>query len=392
MVLRRTGRRFHNHMDHLMNDVSDRMEIECFDHLPEDVLAQWQVFLATAIHQHPRQDPRFAAIERSEGRKVVHVTGRRNGVLHAVGLWSLRLHPWVPGGAAEAFCLSGPVCDDPADLIGFLQAIRHHPAFARVGRLRITPYWLDAAAEQLAADLGADGWTVFEPEPFRRTGLVSLDGCIEEILGHFSKSARREVRRAERQGVTLRQVTQETEALAFLESLNRLRVSRGLQALREESFVTAFRTLWREGKTGVLINAQHEDRFIAGLQLYRSRDFAHGRHFTSEPEILRELGNLRIAPIVWLRGMAWAKTAGCRWLDVEGYRHGADREDPKYNIYKYKSEFTPVPAIRVAERAIRPSPLVDMIANAPDNGRRLVRRLVGGMKAYKVFSNARKSV
>ena len=182
-------------------------------------------FLAAAQHQHPRQDPRFATVERADGHCVLHVTGRdAAGALRAVGLFTLKRHPLLPGAFVWASCLSGPVCDEAETLVDFLEGVRRLPAFARVGRLRATPFWTDAAGAELQRRFAAAGWTVEDAEPVRLTGWVEdIAHPAEAVLAGFSKSARRELRRAERQGITMRPLVTQDEAGMFLDSLNRLR-------------------------------------------------------------------------------------------------------------------------------------------------------------------------
>jgi hypothetical protein len=342
----------------------EAMRIECHAELTGAQAAEWRAFLATARHAHPRQDPHFAAVERAEGHAVLHVLARAgSGAICAVGLFSLQRHPILPGAWAVARCLSGPVCDDAEAMVSFLDRVACLPGFSRTGRLSVTPFWTGTAAEELAARLAGQGWRTTEGSPFRSTGWVDLTRPAGDILAGFSKSARRELRRAERQGVESRPITDEGGGRRFLDSLNRLRRERRIGTLSEAGFMAAFRGIHAAGDLGVVIGAFHAGELIGGLQLYRSRDVAHGRQFTTEPARLRALANLRIAPLLWFEGMRWAQARGCRTLDVEGWRADAADDDPKYNIYKYKSEFSPTPVRRIAERSRSVNRMVDVSGN-----------------------------
>jgi hypothetical protein len=326
------------------------LRVEARTSLDAAEVAEWAAFLAAAQHQHPRQDPRFATIERADGNLALHVTGRdAAGVLRAVGLFTLKRHPLLPGAFVWASCLSGPVCDEAGTLVDFLEGVRRLPAFARVGRLRATPFWTDAAGAALQHRLASAGWTVEDAEPVRMTGWVDISQPADAVLAGFSKSARRELRRAERQGITLRPLVTRDEAGMFLDSLNRLRRDRGLRPVAAPGFLAAFDAIHVAGDTGVILGAFHDGAFVSGLLLYRSRDVAHGRHFTLEPDRLRALSNLRIAPLVWFAGMTWAQSRGCRVLDVEGWRANVQEGDYGYGIHKYKGEFAPAPVQRIAE-------------------------------------------
>jgi hypothetical protein len=354
----------------------DRLQLECVTALTETMLADWTAFLSAASHQHPRQDPRFAAAEIATGRKVLYVMGRTpDGVVRGVGLFALRRHNFLPGVYAEAFCLSGPVCDDAAVLATFLNSVTQLPAFARQGRLRVTPFWIGEAAAELSGILTAQGWKVSADEPFRQTGWINLERSPEEIFNSFSKSARREVRRAERQGIVLRNLRNEAEASQFLHSLNGLHQERGLAPISEPAFLADFRNLDTALETGTILGAFHDGNFVAGLLLYRGRFVAHARHFTTEPTRLRALSNLRIAPLLWYHGMLWARERGCTTLDVEGWRNDTEQGDRMYNIHKYKSEFCPAPIQRISERSRGISRLADVSGNLGLHLRSSVRRL-----------------
>jgi hypothetical protein len=262
--------------------------------------------------------------------------------------------------------------------VDFLEGVLCLPAFARVGRLRVTPFWTDAAGAELQRRFAAAGWAVEDAEPVRLTGWVDIARPAEEVLARFSKSARREMRRAERQGITVRPLVTEVEARMFLESLNRLRRSRGLRQIAAPGFLAAFDTVHASAETGVILGAFHEDTFVSGLQLYGSRDVAHGRHFTLEPERLRALSNLRIAPLVWFAGMTWAQARGCIALDVEGWRADVQEGDYGYGIHKYKGEFAPAPVQRIAEHGRINNAAINSIDGLARKlrqvGKRLVRR------------------
>jgi hypothetical protein len=348
------------------------MAVECFAELPFDMQREWADFLARSAHQHPRQGLDFAPVEKADGRDCLHGIGRCDGKVVAIGLFTLIRHPFLRGAYAEAQCLSGPVCDSPQNLVSFLDNILRHPSFSRVGRLKVTPYWVRDEAKVLHDALEAGGWAVSEPEVFRKTGWVDLRPDPEAILQTFSKSARREVRRAERQGVRVETLETLDAAKEFLDSLNRLRHERGLGPVAQAGFLQSFSRIHVNADQGVILVVRHSGTFIAGLQLYRSRDVAHGRHFTTEPETLRHLGNLRIAPFLWLEGMKWAKSKGCVQLDVEGYDADLDPNLRTYNINKYKAEFAPMPVVRISER----KRLVNPVVNLTGNGKSMLKAAI----------------
>lgn len=353
----------------------DSVAIECTETLTADRNAEWMTFLNAARHQHPRQSPLFTNSEQRLNRKVIYASMRRDGALVGVALISLEPHPYLPGAWARAHCLSGPVCDDASDMVAFLDGLCRQPGFSRVGSLTVTPFWTEEEADTLDAALSCAGWRVAEEDQFRETGWVDISVTSEEIMAAFSKSARREVRRAERQGVTFRRAQTPEEFRIFLESMNRLRVSRRLPELSLPAYEAMFEDVLRPDEIGTVIMAWQQEAFLAGLLVYRSRDIVHGRHFTTEPDHLRAAGNLRIAPALWLEAMRWAKGKGCGTLDVEGY-HVPVSGEKKFNIHKYKSEFNP----RVVRRISAREKIVNRHVYLTGNIRSLIR---GQLKKVK---------
>ena len=193
------------------------MQIECHGQLTDGLMAEWEEFLLHAERSHPRQSPRFAAVERALGHDVVHVIGRQDGRICAVGLFSLRRSRVIPGRFSRAVALSGPVCDDVDTLTAFLTAIARSGAFARVDALTITPYWSGDAARALAEALRHAGWGLLDPEPFRHTGMIDLTRSAEAIRASFSASARRKLRLVEASPISIRPVSDLEGARVFFD-------------------------------------------------------------------------------------------------------------------------------------------------------------------------------
>lgn len=353
--------------------------VECLNVLEGGRLEAWERFLTVAEHQHPRQSPLFAGPETALRRKPVYAIGSRGGEICAVALISLIPHPFLPGAWARGVCLSGPICDDTVTMAAFLDGLVADPYMLRVGSLHITPYWTEADAEALDTVLMDAGWRVAEKDRFRCTGWVDITRAPEQILAELSKSARREVRRAERQGVTFRTVIDDEDALIFIKSLNKLREIRGLTALDVSAFMASWEAIYAGREIGAIIGAWQEDVYLGGLLVYRSRDVVHGRHFTTEPEALRSAGNLRIAPALWMEAMKWAQAKGCRTLDVEGYEEPV-AGDRKFNVHKYKSEMKPLVVTRISERAKTLNTALYLTGNARQLARSSLKRLKSALR------------
>lgn len=353
------------------------MDIECLDSLTDAQEAEWRGFIARSCHQHPRQDPRFAAVERAAGRDVVFAIGRRDGQIRAVGLFTLRSSRLVPGRMAAASALSGPICDDTDDLAAFVQAVARHPRFARVDAIRITPYWLEEEAEALAGRLAQAGLAVSDPEPCRNTGMIDLTMSEDALRASFSRSARRKVRLVEKSDIEILPVDTPAAAEVFFERLNSLVIARHkLTPVSRPEYEAGFRQIYSSPSIGAIFAAYHDGNFLGGLLLYRSDRTAHARRYVADPDAARAVGNLRVAPSLWLEGLLWAKRQGCTRFDVEGFLPVEDKTHPNFNVYEYKREFKPTHVRRLAEHTLVVNPLYHGIARLPARVKRGLRHLL----------------
>ncbi|MGJ5620533.1 lipid II:glycine glycyltransferase FemX [Sulfitobacter sp. MF3-043] len=352
------------------------MDIECLDSLTETQDSEWCAFLAQAQHQHPRQDPRFAEVERATGQDVLYAAGRRDGEICAIGLFTLQPSRLMPGRIAVASALSGPVCDDDDTMVAFMQALAGHVGFAKVDALRITPYWLDDNATGLAGKLSAAGFAISDPEPHRDTGMINLTLTEDELMASFSRSARRKVRLVEKSDIEIRRIETQADAETFFEHLNNLVIARhNLTPVSRAEYESGFRHIYSDPSIGVIFGAYHEDVFLGGLLLYRSRTTAHARRYVADPGAAQAIGNLRVAPALWLEGLFWAKRQGCTHFDVEGFLPVEDKSHPNFNVYEYKREFKPTHVRRIAEHTLVLNPLANGIAMLPARARSTVKRL-----------------
>ncbi len=326
------------------------MQLEFFNNPTPEQAAEWRAFQARSLHQHPRQDPRFAQVIRATGKVPLFVMGRRHGTLCAAGLFALLPSRIVPGRFCDASALSGPVCDDADTLIDFLGQVARAPAFSKVDAIKITPYWLDAAASDLATSLVAAGWANSEADPVRHTGMIDLTCSQEDLSAAFSRSARRKVRLVEKADIEIRRITTTQDTREFYDRLNQLVLKRhGLTQVPVPEQEAMFSGILTDPTIGALWGAYHQSTFLGGLLIYRSQRTAHARRYVADADAAQAISNLRVAPSLWLAAMLWAKEQGCTEFDVEGYRLIEDKADPLFNVYEYKRELNPREVTRIAE-------------------------------------------
>ena len=361
------------------------MEITCLKSLTDGQAQDWADFLNSAKHQHPRQDIRFAHVERALGQEVVFAIGRSDGVIQAVGIFSKHPHRFLPGRYSVAIALSGPVCDSASNLVGFVTGIAEHEEFKNVDALSITPYWLGDEIDDLQAMLKKAGFEISDTEPYRNTGLIDLGMDEDELRASFSRSARRTVRLIDKSEVEIREVKTRKDAEEFFERLNTLVIARhNLTPVLKPEIDACIDHIYNDPTIGVIFCAYHNDTFLGGLLLYRSGRVAHARRYVADPTAAKVIGNLRVAPALWLEGLLWAKLQGCALFDVEGFLPVEDKNHKNFNVYEYKREFKPTYERRLAENTIVLRPFSHAVANLPERLKSIIKGVLPEAALQKI--------
>jgi len=359
------------------------MEFVCHAALTPEQSKSWTGFLDRSPHAHPRQDLRYGAVEARMGNTPLYFTATEKGALRGICLVSLQRRRSTGIPIVEAVVRGGPVCDDPHLLVDFLEAICGHPALERAVSLKSSPYWLDDDARALAPLFGGLPYRHVDPAPFRDTGLIDLDRSEEELRSSFSRSARRKVRLAEKAGIEVRPIRTIDEAHVFFDRLNRMLQRHKLTPTSRLEYENSFDTVLTDSSIGIILGAYSGDLFLGGYLSLRSRRVAHSRSYVADVEAIESIDGPRIAPLVWLAGLLWAKAEGCRIVDVEGWKQVEDPSDPQFNVYEYKGEFNPTPAIRISEqfRVLRPG--LHRVERVSRKLRGALRRGIAGVKGRR---------
>jgi len=306
---------------------------------------QWEQFWYKCRHAHPRQHFLFGQVERAKGRIPVYAMGEINGSIVCLGIFSIK--PLLSGKklSLEAICLRGPSFDDITYGREFLLQIISRFKTLCVGSIRISPYWIFPEADKVLPVLAELGFSFYSSNSSAHdsTGLVDLQRSNDDIFSSLSKSTRREIRRAERQNITVRPTNNSSETEIFFQRLNQMNRERGIIPVSHNEFKATFQYILGKQQLGVLLNSFAGQTFLGGLWIIRSVLTAHTARYVVAPNPLKELSNLSIGPLLWWSGIKWAKEKGCLWLNVEGYADNADPSDTKYFVYKFKKKFKPQP-------------------------------------------------
>ena len=335
---------------------------------------KWTEFWKNCKHSHAQQHISFGEVERSKGRIPVYIYGEENGEINSIGIFSI--HPLFMGNrfSLEANCLRGPAVDNVENFEIMMGEVITFFKSLKVGSIRISPYWFYPDAEKIESVLKEMGFLVFSYRPrfldrIRRrimpsrgtTGLVDLNHPEEEILASFSRSTRREIRRAGRENIEIRLIKDINDAHEFYKHFGEMSKERGLIFPNYSEFEGIFENILKPEKLGILMHAYSNATFLSGLLMFKGKETAHTIRYVVVRAPLKELSNLRIGPFLWWKGMLWAKEKGCSFVDMEGSPEDVDKSSPVYRVQKFKKGFNPVVAQRLNDHIYICNSLPDIL-------------------------------
>lgn len=322
--------------------------------------AKWEKFWHSCSHSHLRQHILAAEIERQKGRIPVYAAGFEDGRLVSIGIFTIRPLLFANKFSFEAVCLRGPAFDEAEHGKEFLLQLISQFKTLNVGSIRVSPYWIFPDAQVVENALNDLGFKPYYKCQGSRsfTGLVDLQPDKNKILASFSQSTRYQIRLADRCEVSIRPAANIDEAKLAFQCLSSMRSQRGLTPMSFNEFSSTFEYVLKDKRYGICLNSYNDSKFLGGLWITRGPFIANPSGYAVLPNISKSLSSsLTIGPVLWFEAMKWAKQAGCKLLDVEGFRDDADKSHPKYYLWEHKKRFRPLPAQVLAEHIYVCNPL-----------------------------------
>lgn len=217
-------------------------------------------------------------------------------------------------GLSAAYVPRGPLFAgdglDPAFLETLVRRARAH----RAAFLRVEPAVAvdDPRAPALDALLRSAG---FRPTTrtlqLRSSVAVDIDRPLDALFREFSKGHRADVKRGERNGVTVREGTSATD----FELLERMLLATQERKKFTYHSATYYRTLWQAfGDAARLLVAQHEGRDVAAALVIGWRNFGSYLVAGSTGAAL----DLRAVHVLQWHAIGWAHERGVKTWDLGG--------------------------------------------------------------------------
>ncbi len=272
--------------------------------------AVWDEFVEQAPGGHHVQTSRWAEVKRTVGWRALRVVVERDRRL--VSGCQVLLRPLGRLGAV-AYVPRGPV-DAPdataAERAATLDALDRLAKEERFLHLKIQP---PAGGETAAAALQRRGYrrSRLETAP---TATVMLDvrRSTEDLRAAMRANARRNLRRAERQGVVVRE-GDERDLATLIRLIGATASRQGFDPYPDRYYETMWQAFATDGHAHLVV-AEHEGDPLAALMLIAFGETVLYKigGWSGEPRSIRpnELAHWHAAQ--------WASRAGYRWYDLEG--------------------------------------------------------------------------
>jgi len=182
--------------------------------------------------------------------------------------------------------------------------------------------------------------------PFGRTQVIPRHTFVldlsqdERTLRRNMSGADRKIRKAENEGVKVREATGPEDIAAYCrlsqETSERVRTRTAFTDFPDALFHTVYRELAPTG-TARFFLAWHEDQPLAGCIFLCSRDTM--LYWRGGSVRNRKLTAMQASAAIFWQAILAAKADGFRWFDFGGCTPTEDQSDPAYGVYAFKKRW-----------------------------------------------------
>lgn len=312
-------------------------------------------FVESSAHCHLHQHPGWVHVSgKTLPRQYLYFWGQQDG---DIKVSALVRHMRLPRfGWSMDTVERGPVCDDPALLIEATQRLAAMLRAVGSGSLMVNPYWTEPEAANIEADLGRLGFQVVvrDSAPHSHTLVIDLGQTEEEIFASFRKSTRRDLRRAEEQGVVVRPAQNERDVHEFWHLYQHSARLKGLEEMSRDFAMRLWHRFVANPRYGRLFLARHEGELISADLILRHGSRVEEMLGPSRTDILPDVPKNHLC--VW-ESIKWARAAGCAVFDLGGYAADAPPGSPLASVNSFKLGFskTVVQLVREHRLIMRPT-------------------------------------
>jgi lipid II:glycine glycyltransferase (peptidoglycan interpeptide bridge formation enzyme) len=315
------------------------MDVSFSYSLTREQQQQWFGFWKNAHHSHPQQHFAMGQIEAARGRKPIFVMGSVANTPVIVAIFSIRPLWFRRRYSLNAVCFSGPIFDDPVYLAPFLKEVVAYFKELRIGQTMISPYWFYPETEAIKTELNKLNFGFVKDTKY--TGVIDLCRTEEEIYESISRKTRQQIGYAEKLPVEIRSAETLEEARPLFDCLSKMHLERGVQPMSWAEFKSTYLCLRENPELGTCAVVYYNKIFLAGMFVLCGPESANPMGYAINYVAAKAFPNITFGCGLWWWCFLWARKQGCKFFDVEGYNETAKQEVIVYQVYQFKSRFSP---------------------------------------------------
>jgi len=178
----------------------------------------------------------------------------------------------------------------------------------------------------------------FQTNPYathpRRSWVLDLRPDLEQLFANFRKAWRRNIRMAERMGVTVREAQSDADFDLYYDLLKITSERDHFFLHRKEYHREIVRQFVCQGNAALFL-AEHEGEAIATKLVIRFGD----RCWDMFAGTSNSKSDLPKAHILQYHSFQWAKSHGCSYFDFRTIPEVLEPSEPMWGVYHYKKGF-----------------------------------------------------
>lgn len=280
----------------------------------------WDQAVSTFAHAHPLNSYGWGKVRKIDGWEPVYFVARDDDVIKGMIMVLIKKIPFT--GFSIMYAPKGPLCDHKDDRIlkSLVQRIRHEAKKRRSIFLRIDPNIHEDRIDSHADPFVEEGflhlkqrWSFWNsPRDVYRIDLRKVH-TEEELFKSIDRDARRCVRKATKEGVTIKTAEAMAELRKFYEIFSRFTVGKGFLCRKFQYQEVLWHEYIRKGH-GRLFLAMYNEEIIGGLICILFGKKCLAMHMGTPPQYNKLQ---TYYAYVW-ESIRWAKEQGCHWYSFRG--------------------------------------------------------------------------
>jgi Acetyltransferase (GNAT) domain len=220
--------------------------------------------------------------------------------------------PWMRAVSANR----GPVCDDHDLWASVTEEFAIQMRRENFTYFEVSPDWVQRPESNVERGFCGPAWERLNGG--RASLRLDLTRSEDEIFAGFRKNSRYEIRRAEREGVSVVSASVDSEIDEFLTLYSRMASRKGFLAEAPGHLQCAIDWLIGEESRGALLLARRQNTICGGAVIGRS-----GRRCWYVWGSADRHDHFNVGHLLQWKALLWARSHGCDEYDFGGYTPGA---------------------------------------------------------------------